>query len=591
MPFHFNYEQKYPYTDFDKINLDWILELATQLKEAAENGDFDGPPGPPGSGTATNGIAYFTTSDTFADIQAAITDGQLPVLMYYNMGTPCFLYCFDHTNTSLKFGGLSGTQQLQLIWYANETKSFTTRTLIDNQAPEFYGFPRLVNSLPGGDSSNKLATTSFVQTTVTAAVQAAIEQLVIAPFSESFKQALLQLAQKVAYIDGNGQTYYQALYDAMYPPINVDSITAVWNPPVGYVVYTTTPIDSLKTNLTVTATYDDQSTAVLDPTDYVLSGTLTTGISVITVTYADATTTFNVYVVANEVDYITAVFTQGASVVYTTATLESLVPMLTVTATYTNLNTVYVDYPDYALSGVLTAGTSVITVSYAGKTTTFNVTVTSRYTYFDYLVNTRSSTGNNNDYVNTGLTFSPSFSTLNIEFEFENSNSESDSTRLFGSGAYPTATNASSFIAYARANKAGFSAYMLGVATQITDVPADTRSLVKYTFVNNDRSYFEYSNTQYLSGQVDKSTMNINDSALILCGGYRVNYPNTIYGIRGNGYAKLGYVKFTDPVTDEDLFNFVPAQDAVSLQYGYHDTVNDVFYPANTSYLQGGNWS
>ena len=50
MPFHFNYEQKYPYTEFEKINLDWVLELATQLKDAAENGDFDGPPGPPGSG-------------------------------------------------------------------------------------------------------------------------------------------------------------------------------------------------------------------------------------------------------------------------------------------------------------------------------------------------------------------------------------------------------------------------------------------------------------------------------------------------------------------------------------------------------------
>lgn len=381
MPFHFNYEQKYPYTDFDKINLDWILELATQLKEAAENGDFDGPPGPPGSGTATNGVAYFTTSDTFADIQAAITDGQLPVLMYYNMGTPCFLYCYDHASSVLKFGGLSNTQQLQLTWYSNDTRSFITRTLIDKQAPEFYGFPTIVNTLPAGDSSHKLATTQFVQNTVTAAVQAAIEQLVIAPFSESFKQALLQLARNVAYIDGNGPTYYQALYDALYPPINVESISAVWNPPVGYMVYTMTPIDSLKTNLTVTATYDDQSTAVLDPTDYVLSGTLTAGTSTITVAYANATTTFDVTVVQNELDYITASFNQGAAVIYNNDSLADLVPYLTVTATYTNLNTVYVDYPDYTLSGTLTPGTSTITVSYGGKTDTFTVTVTEIWTW------------------------------------------------------------------------------------------------------------------------------------------------------------------------------------------------------------------
>lgn len=38
-----------------------------------------------------------------------------------------------------------------------------------------------------------------------------------AQLSEALKQALLGIAEKVAYTDENGQEYYQALYDALYP--------------------------------------------------------------------------------------------------------------------------------------------------------------------------------------------------------------------------------------------------------------------------------------------------------------------------------------------------------------------------------------
>lgn len=47
----------YPYTSYDKINLDWILELATDLKEKAESGAFNGKRGPGifgGVGTTIN---------------------------------------------------------------------------------------------------------------------------------------------------------------------------------------------------------------------------------------------------------------------------------------------------------------------------------------------------------------------------------------------------------------------------------------------------------------------------------------------------------------------------------------------------------
>ena len=388
MPFTFNYEDNmYPATDFNQINLDWILQLAQQLKETAESGGFDGAPGEPG--TATNGIAFFDlTTATFADMTAAIADGQLPVLTYYVGGTPTYLYCYSRSNTMLYFIGFYGNTQYRVNWASDDMPATYVSTFVSNQSPTFYGNPT-VPTQAAGNSSDRIANTQFVQNAVSVAVQAAIEQLVIAPFSESFKQALLQIARKVAYIDSNGQTYYQALYDALYPPINVDHITAVWNPPVGYVVYTNTTLDSLKDYLTVTATYDDQTSATLDSDEYVLSGSLTVGTSTITVTYADATTTFTVTVVDNVVESITAIFTQGANVIYDTYLLDTLIPYLSVTATWSNGTTAAVSDTDYVLSGTLVEGTSTITVTYEGESDTFTVTVSARipseYKQVEYL--------------------------------------------------------------------------------------------------------------------------------------------------------------------------------------------------------------
>ena len=63
-----------------------------------------------------------------------------------------------------------------------------------------------------------------------------------------------------------------------------------------------TPLDSLKTDLVVTAIYSDSTTRTL--TDYSLSGTLAKGTSTITVTYSDKTTTFNVTVTSDVDDPI-----------------------------------------------------------------------------------------------------------------------------------------------------------------------------------------------------------------------------------------------------------------------------------------------
>lgn len=110
--------------------------------------------------------------------------------------------------------------------------------------------------------------------------------------SADVKQALLTIFQKVAYIDDDGQTYYDALEDALYPPANLVSISAVYTQ--SGEVYATTPLDDLKADLVVTAHYSDGTSGVV--TAYILTGTLVEGTSQITVTYGGKTTAFNVTV-------------------------------------------------------------------------------------------------------------------------------------------------------------------------------------------------------------------------------------------------------------------------------------------------------
>ena len=115
--------------------------------------------------------------------------------------------------------------------------------------------------------------------------------------TEDVKQALLACFANVAWIGNDGQDYYDDLNDALYPPANLSSISAAFNPQ-SHIVYVGDSLDSLKPYLAVTAHYSDQSTRTVS--DYLLSGTLAEGTSVITVTYGGKTTTFNVTVIAKE---------------------------------------------------------------------------------------------------------------------------------------------------------------------------------------------------------------------------------------------------------------------------------------------------
>ena len=101
--------------------------------------------------------------------------------------------------------------------------------------------------------------------------------------TDAVKLALLNCFENVVWIGDDGQVYYDALQSALYPPANLVSISAVYTQ-TG-IVYDNATLDSLKSDLVVTATYDDSSTAVV--TTYTLSGSLEVGTSTITVLYGD----------------------------------------------------------------------------------------------------------------------------------------------------------------------------------------------------------------------------------------------------------------------------------------------------------------
>lgn len=117
-------------------------------------------------------------------------------------------------------------------------------------------------------------------------------------FLNNAKHKLIQLLQKVAYVDGNGQSYLEELTALLFlAPIDHIDADYTQGDKVIYDIYS---LDKLKDDLVVTIYYSDGSHAVT--TDYVLSGSLVGGTSTINVSVVDNVTgdtvidTFNVSV-------------------------------------------------------------------------------------------------------------------------------------------------------------------------------------------------------------------------------------------------------------------------------------------------------
>ena len=190
--------------------------------------------------------------------------------------------------------------------------------------------------------------------------------------TDDVKTALLQIAQKVAYIDAHGQDYYDDLYDALY------------NDTTRSVLLVLSHVSSSNTQSTVEAG-DSYTTTLTASTNYTINSVSVTmgGVDVTSTTYSSGTITIpsvtgNIVITATAVlaaTSITATYTQSGTV-YNTDSLDSLKSDLVVTANYSGGTTATISSTDYTLSGTLAVGTSTVTVTYAGLTTTFSVTVT-----------------------------------------------------------------------------------------------------------------------------------------------------------------------------------------------------------------------
>ena len=300
-------------------------------------------------------------------------------------------------------------------------------------------------------------TADSVISQITVAFESAMTQIENSGgLTNDIKEALLNCFQKVAWIDDQGQTYYDALEEALYNvevtgitlnsnsllfnelnqtsqltatlipstatvsvswessnpsvatvdqnglvtsvgygnamiivsagsvsarcsvsivEITVTSLNAVLNAS-GHVFYVGDDVNDVKDYLTVTASFSDGTTSVVPSASYTLSGSLMNeGANVITVSYGGQTTTVTVNAVILELLSISAAYTQSGTV-YDNQTLDSLKSDLVVTASWSDSSTTTLTASDYTLSGTLATGTSAITVSYGGKTDTFDVTVT-----------------------------------------------------------------------------------------------------------------------------------------------------------------------------------------------------------------------
>jgi len=291
-----------------------------------------------------------------------------------------------------------------------------------------FSFPILVQSDVDGVQTEQLGVTP--EELVEAAQQLTLSD-------NDVKLALLQIAEKTAYIDANGQDYYDALEDALYPPVRATSVTLNKNS-LGFtgVGGTDTLVATVSPNNveddTVYWGSSDKSVAVVSDGIVTATGL---GSCTITATCNTKHADCSVTVATVTVSSISASYTQ-TGVIYDDDTLDDILTAgtLVVTATWSDSTQTTVSNTDVALSGSLTAGTSTITASYGGKSDTFTVTVTANDILYE-LASQTVLTGSN--YINTDVKpFESTGNNVTIYYEILwTENTQPGNARIFYTGA------------------------------------------------------------------------------------------------------------------------------------------------------------
>ena len=205
--------------------------------------------------------------------------------------------------TTAKVKGFNGKNAFEID--ATVSLSTVTFQLTDASTDQFGIFPVTIEMTIGSNTLSPLCMIFDIQRAGYTNEQAASSpefqdameeaaQKYILGMDMTARAALLDLLSHVAYIDQNGQDYYDALEVALRAKLSY----IVADYAQDHTVYDTDSLDVLKEgdDLIVTAYYDDGSHVDLADSQYTLSGTLTVGTSTITVSYGGKTTTIEVTV-------------------------------------------------------------------------------------------------------------------------------------------------------------------------------------------------------------------------------------------------------------------------------------------------------
>lgn len=241
-------------------------------------------------------------------------------------------------------------------------------------------------------------TADSVISQITVAFNYAMEQIENSGgLTPSIKNALLDCFAHVAWIDDQGQTYYDALVDAFYEvtgiTLNFDSLLFNSIGSTQQLTATLVPSDS-----TAQIQWESSDTSVATVSSSGLVTSVADGNATITASVGEVSATCSVSVVEVTVSSLSAVLNASGHTFYVGDPVDDIKPYLTVTATYSDSTTATIPSGSYTLSGSLaTAGENTITVSYEEVSTTVTVTAVARVLTSISAVYTQSGTVYNTD--------------------------------------------------------------------------------------------------------------------------------------------------------------------------------------------------
>lgn len=179
--------------------------------------------------------------------------------------------------------------------------------------------------------------------------------------------------------EGSART---ATFKVNVTAVALETLTVEWKAGSQPEIFNDAKLDDIKALINVSGVNNNGTAyGAIAAGDYTLSGTLSAGSNVITLTLtrgqgAGKSVEFTVEVSALKIDGLTVDFDLGANKVFSTTDLDELKKFLTVTVNYNHGEPRVLLADEYTLSGTLAANSScVITVTYNGKTQTFTVNV------------------------------------------------------------------------------------------------------------------------------------------------------------------------------------------------------------------------